>query len=682
MFSKQAGKVITRSGAVKNEHTNSKLSQNSPLNKKPKVKKVDGSKTPQPATSSTTVTSNNKKDTDGYVCLICQNSETIRNARLKLETDLLCEKMNKIDNIKLSLSDSVSQIETLDLHLQHLLLNPKRFEDYQNRVEVIDKNCNQILCDIASLSSYNTNSSEPTPCNSIILESDISNICNKINDSINTKLETNTGVISDQIDKLSSELSKLSSNGVQPQSCIDSIPELLKFDLARINELTTNNTKTLNDIKLIISESENPYVHTPPQGETPPTNITFSPRIKGSTPICEPYIKYEEDVISPGLRTKLLEFVTTNEDKFSTVGGCRDVLYFGEYGYRYSGTYHEPCEIPEVIQELLDSARPHLTKQTDWMNSCLINHYSNGKQSIPPHRDDEAYIDPESEIITVSIGCKRPMTFVDNSKTVSKELPLADSSVLITSRFAQDFWVHSIDPDENVTEARYSFTFRHLSPYFANSTLLIGDSNTKYLEFGPKLGKFGHRMPGKQMSALHIEQIPEPQKIGPYRKVIIHTGINNVKAQNRKSNRTLVNELESKCVNIHSVYPKCKIYLSMLLPTKSSTLNYRVGDFNQLLIDMAHAHKNIFVIEHPGFIGEGGLLDNEYGRFKDRLPNDIDILHLGKLGIRKFAKQIKETILKRNSNNIRKYNDRRGSKTAVTGPPAHHRDGYQPINHG
>ena len=701
---KQAGKVLTRAGAVKNDLTNSKLSQNSPGNKKPKVKKLDGSKTPQPATTSTTVTSNDKKDTDGYVCLICRNSETIRNARLKLETDLLCEKMDKIDNIKSSLSDSVSQIETLDLHLQHLLLDPKRFEDYQNRVEVIDRNCNQILCDIASLSNYNTNSSESTPTNPTFLESDISNICNKINDSVNTKLETNTEVISDQIDKISSELSKLSSNGVQPQSCIDSsIPEQLKCHLAHINELTTNNTKTLNDIKFIISESETPCVRTPTQGETPPTNfinnninsegegsnsenttpMTLSGGSLRSTPTCPPYAKYVENVVTEELRGELLNFLNDDKDNFSTVGGCRDVLYFGEYGYRYGGVYHKACRTPEVIQDLLDCVRPNMANPRDWINSCLINRYDNGEKHIPPHRDDEAYIDPESEIITVSIGCKRPMKFVNNDSTVTEELPLADSSVLIFTRYAQDFWTHTIERDDEITEVRYSFTFRHLYPGFANSTALIGDSNTRHLKFGPELGKFGHRMPGKQMSALHIEDIPEPEKIGPYRKIVIHTGINNVKLQNRKSNRTLIRELQSKCASIHNIYPKCKIYISMLLPTKSNAINYRIREFNNLLLDMAHSQRNIYLIEHPDFSGEGGLLKDRFGTFRDGVPNSIDTLHLGKMGIRVFAKEIKDRILAHPSGTRGKANNPRPPRDsrAAASPGTQHRDGYQPPSH-
>ena len=415
-----------------------------------------------------------------------------------------------------------------------------------------------------------------------------------------------------------------------------------------------------------------------------PSPATSSPHIKEATPICEPYVRYNENVVDEQLREKLLEFLKDKSDEFSTVGDCRDVLYFGEYGYRYSGVYHEACETPVVIQDLLDCVRPGLTNPRAWMNSCLINRYIDGTKNIPEHRDNEAYIDPESEIITVSIGCKRPMKFIDNTSTTKVELPLDDRSVLITSRFAQDFWQHSIDRDDKISEIRYSFTFRHLYPHFANSTVLIGDSNTRHLKFGPEQGKFGHRMPGKSMPALHIEDIPEPKDIGPYRKIVIHTGINNVKMHNRKSNRTLIGELQSKCASIHDIYPRCKIYISMLLPTKSNTLNYRIREFNNLLVDMVHSHRNVYLIEHPDFSGEQGLLKDKCGRFRDGLPNPIDTLHLGKMGIRLFAKQIKDRILESKWSTKGKVNkSRRDSRPAVSSPGSstQHCDGYQPPSH-
>ena len=55
--------------------------------------------------------------------------------------------------------------------------------------------------------------------------------------------------------------------------------------------------------------------------------------------------------------------------------------------------------------------------------------------------------------------------------------------MLITSRHAQDFWLHGIDKDES-TDVRYSLTLRHVAPHFINSTVILGDSNTQHIKFG------------------------------------------------------------------------------------------------------------------------------------------------------------------------------------------------------
>ena len=258
------------------------------------------------------------------------------------------------------------------------------------------------------------------------------------------------------------------------------------------------------------------------------------------------------------------------------------------------------------------------------------------------------YSDPNSEIITVSIGAKRTMSFSDNSKTVTKELGLDDCSALITSRFAQDFWTHGIYPDEAISDTRYSFTFRHIAPHFINSTVIVGDSNTKHLQFGLNRGSFGKWMPGKRIEALHIEEIPDPEDLGPYRNVVIHTGINNIKSQSRKSNRSLVNELEIKCINIHEIYPRAKLYISMLLPTKLSSLNSRVNEINNLILDMAYKYKYVCVIDNSALGGNTGCLSEEFGRWnvKEGCPNNTDFIHLGKLGLRKFGYKIKMSVIK------------------------------------
>ena len=52
----------------------------------------------------------------------------------------------------------------------------------------------------------------------------------------------------------------------------------------------------------------------------------------------------------------------------------------------------------------------------------------------------------------------------------------------------------------------------------------MGDSNTRLLHFGDGKGTFVKWMSGNRLEAFHIEDIPDPVKIGPYSNVIIHTG--------------------------------------------------------------------------------------------------------------------------------------------------------------
>ena len=114
----------------------------------------------------------------------------------------------------------------------------------------------------------------------------------------------------------------------------------------------------------------------------------------------------------------------------------------------------------------------------------------NGDNFIPAHRVDEPVIDPESDIITFSIGTSRTMKFVDNSDESVKNQILNVNSLLVLSRFSQDFWRHSIEKCES-NEVRYSFTLRHVDPHFINSTIVVGDSNTTNLKFGSGLGTLG-----------------------------------------------------------------------------------------------------------------------------------------------------------------------------------------------
>ena len=77
-------------------------------------------------------------------------------------------------------------------------------------------------------------------------------------------------------------------------------------------------------------------------------------------------------------------------------------------------------------------------------------------------------------------------------------------------------------------------------------------------------------MPGKRIKVGHIEAIPNATDIGPYRNIVIHTGINSINSSPsfRKSNKALIDNLEWKIRDICETYPKAKVFISLLLPTK------------------------------------------------------------------------------------------------------------------
>ena len=82
----------------------------------------------------------------------------------------------------------------------------------------------------------------------------------------------------------------------------------------------------------------------------------------------------------------------------------------------------------------------------------------------------------------------------------------------------------------------------------ANSTLVIGDSNTAHLKFGIGRNTFGIWMPGMRVKAGRIHDIPDPSTIkSSYRNFIFHTGINDIRTTNPAPIPVSANELQKKC---------------------------------------------------------------------------------------------------------------------------------------
>lgn len=387
--------------------------------------------------------------------------------------------------------------------------------------------------------------------------------------------------------------------------------------------------------------------------------VCVNPKASSSTPIVstsntvdnhdiikvEPYTEHVANFISDeGKKNELnkqLECI-----HFEPLSDQREVRYYGDYKYWYTGGTHEPALPPACIKDVIDTINDKYPG-SDKINSCLVTRYSDGNKFCPPHSDNERSLSPTSNIFTLSVGASRQMVFTGiKNQDCKKTVNLTDDSLMVFSRHSQSFWKHEIPQDEEAEGIRYSLTFRCIKPYYINSTVIYGDSNTQFLEFGDGEGKFGKWMPGTRIKAQRIQDIPSAEEIQPYQNIVFNVGINDVNRRDRESAANLINKLEGKCKSIHDIYPHTKISLSPLLPTKSPALNKQIWEMNELIVSLSKKHHNLILMNNSIFADSNGCLLTEYGRYSN--PNDI--LHLGRIGLRTFAASIKSYIVGKNPN--------------------------------
>ena len=371
------------------------------------------------------------------------------------------------------------------------------------------------------------------------------------------------------------------------------------------------------------------------------------------------YNHHKHSFLPSDCKLNLESFIEANDTNFIKVGN-REVLYYGDFGYKYGNMEHQPSPAPEVIQKIIDQIHNQFPLSSK-VNSCLLTKYPDGSSICPAHGDDEPFIGPCSDIFTLSVGAERSMKF-ENSTNKAANAPednvsLKDNDLLVFTRASQDFYHHSIEADDSINQPRYSLTFRHLTPYNLNYTVIIGDSNTKNLVFGADQGKLGMWMPGCRIKASKISNIPDPHSIGPCRNILFNVGINDVQGENPKSAKLLASLLDSKIKAYLAVYPKTKIYISLLLPTKDISLNYCVNELNKCIKFFAANSNNIFIVEHNNLVDQYGFLDPLLGRFKRSIPNTDDLIHLGPSGLKRFVRNFKDLILhKKSSSSNRRHN--------------------------
>ena len=96
-------------------------------------------------------------------------------------------------------------------------------------------------------------------------------------------------------------------------------------------------------------------------------------------------------------------------------------------------------------------------------NSCLLNYYRDGKDSVSWHSDDEKEYGKEPTIASFTLGTERDFMLKEKIKDGKKmKFKLESGSLLIMSGKTQEDWLHQIPKRAGVKTGRINLTFRKI----------------------------------------------------------------------------------------------------------------------------------------------------------------------------------------------------------------------------
>lgn len=144
---------------------------------------------------------------------------------------------------------------------------------------------------------------------------------------------------------------------------------------------------------------------------------------------------------------------------------------------RWISHIYEPelLSLQEYIQEQINNLEIYnlhgINKPT--INSCLINKYRNGDDSIRPHRDNQTTFGDNPSVIGISYGDEREIIFkrihynpykmnsikLDKNNPQEIRLTLPSNSMFIMAGAIQKYFSHEIQKTDS-SNIRYSMTFR------------------------------------------------------------------------------------------------------------------------------------------------------------------------------------------------------------------------------
>lgn len=139
----------------------------------------------------------------------------------------------------------------------------------------------------------------------------------------------------------------------------------------------------------------------------------------------------------------------------------RKVAWYGDtnFTYTYSNITKEALPWTSELLELKQLAEK-ITETT--YNSCLLNLYHNGDESMAWHSDDEKTLGKHNSIASFSFGAERKFSFKHKINQQKVSLILENGSLLVMKDATQEFWWHRLPKTKLVTKPRINLTFRSI----------------------------------------------------------------------------------------------------------------------------------------------------------------------------------------------------------------------------
>ena len=665
-----------------------KLSHSTPTSAKPHVSDKPHPPQVTPVKSTKAPSKDSPNPPEQFVCKTCailtSSPNDIREA---------------VADIKEALLETKIQTSGLTLQTRHLIVDPKRsletLGEQASRVATLCKTIEDRFEKFEKLLTLQFRSLtakvddlllSPVPDHSdklVMLSAKFDQLNSKIN-SITPVTDPTEGIIRG----VEALLNKLPTSPVtKPDEIIDGVATLLanktpaptlqplasiELLTQRLDELAAENERLADSSRAAIDASskeialkmkhhndrvmtvimQGPPTASPTDQEIPPP---FMPALNKAIDLIlkSPLINKLDPISSsienfaPELHESLLDLC--NELEFTAEGGHKVSTQGAPYQY-WRHALNDKSSKGTPLHAIIIALINHIKQaypNCPLPNSCLVNMFEGPDAYLAQHEDNEKCLDPNSNIYTFSLGDLMKILFSPRIDSDAEELEFTatNGSLYVMSVASQALWRHGIEKCDAFTGKRFSITLRTVDERFRKSTVILGDSNTKYINFGEGNGSLGYGVPGKRLEAMKVDHI-DPLACAGYSNVIIHCGLNDLKG-NQPQPKAVFEQLLTKTQSIRLVCPRARICVSPILPSKIPMINECAIAFNKLLfkhIESA-AKPSLTSVDLNCFLDHrSGCLRGELGRYMSSDP-----FHLGRNGYRLLANVFKDLILGANN---------------------------------